>query len=292
MRIAVRFAPLAVAAGCVVAMGAHGASSTTTHGCASSAHDASAGWVATLPISWHLLGFSDGARHIGAVGSQFSNVELPPPRLVAGYPTQVNNRALPARGVGLIIATDNDSALSRHDVAALPLPVPGAPRSHWEMGSAPAGEPYMETQWFRIACTQFIATAKIGPAASRGTLGQLSNIIASLHQQPEQRFASDDGLITGSLTVCCDANGSTPEPGTVVIRAPNRSGYVVDVGHSGQFSVSLPPGRYRVVGGIPTLGWQIGRCIAIPARSSSPPAEPAIVKAGARTNVIVNCQGQ
>jgi hypothetical protein len=150
----------------------------------------------------------------------------------------------------------------------------------------------METRWFRIDCTQFVASAKIGPAASRSTLGQLSSIIASHREQPQRQPASGDGLIAGRLTVCCDATGSTPEPGTVVIGGPGGSDHVVDVARSGRFSVSLPPGRYSVVGGIPTLGWSIGRCVAIRARSSAPPAEPVIVKADARTDVIVNCQGQ
>lgn len=92
--------------------------------------------------------------------------------------------------------------------------------------------------------------------------------------------------------MCCDAYGSTREAGIVLMRSANGADHVVHVARSGEFSISLPPGRYWVVGGIPTLDWNIGRCLAIPASSDSPPAEPAIVRAAARTNVIVSCQGQ
>jgi hypothetical protein len=233
------------------------------------------------------------AGKIGSVGEQFSNVALPAPRLIAGYPIQVNNNVLPARGIGLIIATDNDPRLSRRDVAVLPLPLPDTPHDRWDVGSALGGEPYLETLRFRVACTTFIASAKVGPDASHGAVQQLASIVESLRQRPARgRLATRNGLITGTLSVCCDAYGRTPEAGVVVIGASNGTDRVVHVGRSGRFSVSLLRGRYSIVGGIPTLGWSIGSCTAIRARSNSPPAEPAIVKAGARTNVIVNCQGQ
>jgi hypothetical protein len=294
MRIAVRLVPVIVAIAALVAIGAAGGASgrlpSDAH-CPSSGQGASGAWAARIPAGWRVVGFSDSTGRIHAGGTQLSDVALPAPRLVAGYPIQVNGGVLPKRGIGLIIATDTDPTQPPTDVAALPLPSPGGDR--WSVGSAPAGAPYLETLWFRIGCTRFIASAKIGPDVSRGALRQLASVIESVRPQPARdRLAPEDGMLSGSLSVCCDAHGRTPEAGIVLIRASDGIGNVVQVGRSGDFSIPLAPGRYQIVGGIPRLGWRIGECVAVPARPGASPAEPRIVRAHARTRVIVNCQGQ
>jgi hypothetical protein len=294
MRIAVRLLPVVVAIAAVLAIGAAGgASRPVSDGahCQSSGQGAPAGWATRIPAGWHVVGFSESSGSIRASGTQLSDVALPAPRLVAGYPIQVNGGVLPKRGIGLIIATDTDPTQAPSDVSALPLPSPSGDR--WSVGSALAGAPYLETLWFRIACTRLIASAKIGPDVSRGALRQLAGVIESVREQPARgRQSPEDGLISGSLSVCCDAHGRTPEDGIVLIRASDGAGYAVQVGRSGDFAIPLAPGHYRIVGGIPRLGWPLGECIALPARSSGSPAEPTIVRAHTRTRVIVNCQGQ
>src|SRR6266700_4941132 len=61
----------------------------------------SAGWVIEVPPGWHAVRFSDSKDVITSAGVQLSNVQLPPPTLVPGFPIQVNGSVLPARGVGL-----------------------------------------------------------------------------------------------------------------------------------------------------------------------------------------------
>jgi hypothetical protein len=137
-----------------------------------------AGWTIEVPPGWHAVRFSDARDGITAAGVQLSNVQLPPPTLIPGYPIQVNTQVLPGRGVGLIIATDTDPSLSRGYVTAPPLPAPSG--QYWTTGSASAGAAYMQTLWFRVSDTTFIACAKIGPKAASGDLQAIAAIIRSL----------------------------------------------------------------------------------------------------------------
>ena len=106
---------------------------------------------------------TDSRNGITAAGVQLSNVKLPPPSLIPGYPIQVNNRVLPARGVGLIIAADPDRRLSHGLVSKPPLPAPDS--RYWMIGSALGGGQYMEALCFRVEGKVFIACAKVGPHA-------------------------------------------------------------------------------------------------------------------------------
>jgi hypothetical protein len=136
----------------------------------------SAGWTVDVPPGWHVDRFSDSKDSITAAGAQLSNVRLPAPSLIPGYPIQVNDTVLPAGGVDLIIATDSDPALSHGTLEVPPLPYPEA----WAKESAPAGTPYIETLWFRAGGTTFLATAKIGPGATSADLKALAGIVHSL----------------------------------------------------------------------------------------------------------------
>lgn len=100
----------------------------------------------------------------------------------------------------------------------------------------------------------------------------------------------ENGRLSGVLEVCCNAQGSTPEPGVVVIRARSGTHQRVKVPRSGRFSLREAPGRYRVVGGIPSLGWRLGRC-RVP---GGPPLGERRVRiyADNTTHVAVICQGQ
>jgi len=138
-------------------------------------HDSS-GWSITVPPGWHAVHFSDSKNGVTSAGMQLSNVRLPLPSLLPGYPIQVNGRVLPARGVGLIIATDTDPKLPPDQVAMLPLTYPDG----WMAGSAPAGSSYMDVLWFRAHGMTFIATAKIGPRATKRDLKTVATAIRSL----------------------------------------------------------------------------------------------------------------
>ena len=48
------------------------------------------------------------------------------------------------------------------------------------MGSAPAGAPYLETLWFRVHGTTFVACAKIGSKATSSDLKAVAAIVQSL----------------------------------------------------------------------------------------------------------------
>jgi len=143
----------------------------------------SAGWTIKVPPGWHTVQFSDSKDGITSAGVQLSNVKLPPPTLVPGFPIQVNGQVLPAHGVGLIIATDTDPKLSHGPMAVPPLPGPHAPNGwkYWNAGSAPADSPYIEILWFHAHSATFIACAKIGPRATSGDLKAVAAVVQSLH---------------------------------------------------------------------------------------------------------------
>jgi hypothetical protein len=139
----------------------------------------SAGWSVKVPPGWHAVTFTHSKNGITAAGVQLSNVQLPRPALIPGYPIQVNNRVLPAGGVGLIIGADPDPKLSHGQVSEPPLPAPDG--QYWMIGSALAGTPYMEALWFRVDGKIFIACAKVGPDATKSDRNAIAAIIRSLH---------------------------------------------------------------------------------------------------------------
>jgi len=139
----------------------------------------SAGWSIKVPPGWHAVHFSATKDGITATGVQLSNVRLPLPSLVAGYPIQVNDRVLPGDGIGLIIATDPDPKLAHGRPAQKP-PLPAPNGRYWNVGSSSAGEPYIETLWFRAHGKIFIACAKIGSQTTSRQLAVVAAVIRSL----------------------------------------------------------------------------------------------------------------
>ena len=151
----------------------------------------SGGWAITVPRGWHAVPFRESMHGIVSSGVQLSNVRLPSPTIVPGFPIQVNDRVLPDQGIGLIIAMDKDLRLSPTPMASLPLPSPnGGPRQQWAVGSAPAPRgareslPYIEVLWFRIGGTDFIASAKIGSSPSGADFKALAQAVRSLRRWP------------------------------------------------------------------------------------------------------------
>ena len=169
--------PIWLAGLAVAACSAGGTASLALSHHAGIYHD-STGWSIKVPAGWHALHFSDTRDGVKATGIQLSNVRLPLPSLIPGYPIQVNNRVLPGRGIGLIIATDPDPKLSRGPVGKPPLPAPNG--RYWSIGSSLAGVPYLETLWFRADGMTFIASAKIGSLVTSHQQRVVAAVIRSL----------------------------------------------------------------------------------------------------------------
>jgi hypothetical protein len=159
------------------ACGAGGGTTSTSH--QGRTYRDSAGWTIQVPPGWHTVHFSDSEDGITSAGVQLSNVQIPPPSLIPGFPIQASGQVLPAQGVALIIATDTDAKLSHKAAAVPPLPAPDG--RYWTMGSAPGGSPYLQTLWFHAYGATFIACAKIGPRASSGDLKAVAAVVQSLH---------------------------------------------------------------------------------------------------------------
>jgi hypothetical protein len=140
-----------------------------------------AGWAIEVPAGWHVVRFGDSKGGVTSAGAQISNVRLPPPAVVPGYPIQVNGYVLPAHGVGLIIATDRDPGVAHGILAVPPLPAPAGSSKEWTIGSSLAGQPYLETLWFRADGEIFIVSVKVGASASGAALDALARIVRSLH---------------------------------------------------------------------------------------------------------------
>src|SRR5690349_19422285 len=84
--------PLIASAGCGASGGIAQAGSPQGH-----TYRDRAGWVIKIPPGWHAVRFSDAKDGITSAGVQLSNVPLPPPVLVRGFPIQANGGVLPAR---------------------------------------------------------------------------------------------------------------------------------------------------------------------------------------------------
>lgn len=157
-------------------------------------HDA-AGWVIRIPPGWHVVHFRSSKDGAMAAGVQVSNVRLPAPSVLPGFPIQASGLVLPADGISLVIATDRDPKVCRpgphrspaggtiscqRSYGSLPLKYPG----EWTMGSASAprggpGGPAIAFLWFKANGEAFIATVKTGAKASEGGINELSKIVAS-----------------------------------------------------------------------------------------------------------------
>jgi hypothetical protein len=122
------------------------------------------GWTIDMPAGWHVAPFETSKGGASARGAQVSNIELPSPSLVPGFPIQTNGDDLPADGLAIIIAIDDDPS----DVQQPPQSPPAPPLSldDFSHGSAPAGSPTLDLMWFTGNGRTFLATIKTGPNVS------------------------------------------------------------------------------------------------------------------------------
>ncbi len=182
MRLVNRFVLVLVAVGCLLTIGACGGARLATQvaGSSSRTYRDSAGWTVSVPAGWHVVRFHESSDGITAAGALISNVRLAAPPVVSGYPIQVNARVLTGRGVGLIVASGKAPKMSPGALVTPPLPSPDGPEHRWSIGSALAGDAFLETLWFRVGGRTFVASAKVGPNVSSADRHALATIIRSL----------------------------------------------------------------------------------------------------------------
>jgi hypothetical protein len=180
-------------------------------------YHAPAGWTIGLPAGWQAVPFSTSKEGATAVGVQLSNVTLPPPTMVPGYPIQTNGRVLPSDGVSLIIGTDQDPRdVQQPPQPPRPLPVPPLYNLAWRMGSAGSDSPYVQLLWFEWNRQIYIASAKVGPQSTPDERAALDEIILSLRFPSITPSASGMGisgpLIGGSYVTLTQAQGIARVP--------------------------------------------------------------------------------
>ncbi len=167
-------------------------------------HDA-AGWMIDVLPGWHVRSFRSSSNGAMAAGVQISNVPLPAPALMPGFPVQASGETLPASGVSLVIVTDTDPRVCRPG----PHPSPAGGSNHCQpswasppisfkdmnMGSSPGGTPVTSFLWVKAGGTALSLTAKFGASAfSDRWVTPVSTMLASLRTTPAtvtpQRTAS------------------------------------------------------------------------------------------------------
>jgi hypothetical protein len=141
-----------------------------------------AGWTLQVQPGWHVTPFETSEGNASAKGVQISNVALPSPAIVPGFPIQANGRDLPDDGIALIIAVDDDPG----DAQKPPQSPPQPPLAldMFLQGSAPAGSPTLDLLWFSGNGRTFLASIKSGPTSSSNDRAALQETVAFLHFEP------------------------------------------------------------------------------------------------------------
>jgi hypothetical protein len=136
------------------------------------------GWTIDVPPGWHVTPFETSKGNATASGAQVSNIELPSPSLVPGFPIQTNGGDLPADGLAIIIAIDDDP-----NDAQQPPQSPSAPPlslDDFSHGSAPGGSPTLDLMWFTGNGRTFLATIKTGPSVTSADRTALEAAVSSV----------------------------------------------------------------------------------------------------------------
>jgi hypothetical protein len=105
-------------------------------------------------------------------------VELPAPSIEPGLPIQASGADLPADGVALVIAIDEDASNGQTPPASPPSPP--LTLDEFIQGSAPAGAPSLSLLWFSGDGQTFLASIKVGPGSTSEDQANLETIVGSL----------------------------------------------------------------------------------------------------------------
>jgi hypothetical protein len=142
-------------------------------------YDDPAGWSIRVESGWRVVPFTSSTGGAKAAGAQISDVRLPPPIVRSGYPIQANGLVIPARGIALVIGTEQDPKVTPQIALVTP---PLSYPTGWVRGSST--DPSMDTIWFHAQRGEpvFIATVKIGPRVwdQPGELAVVARMIRSL----------------------------------------------------------------------------------------------------------------
>jgi hypothetical protein len=139
-----------------------------------------AGWTIRVPHGWRAIRFRESKTRVPIAGAQLSNGPLRAPFVLPGYPLQVRGVDLPAgHRVGVVIG---NSLWPKHPgrvLAKPPIPRFDRRNTHWLAYSTMG--PGMESLWFRVHGTVFIATVTFdnGP-----DLGVAARMLRSLRVVP------------------------------------------------------------------------------------------------------------
>jgi hypothetical protein len=142
-----------------------------------------AGWTVQMPPGWLVTPFETSKGDASAKGAQISDVALPPPSIVPGYPIQVNGNDLPNDGIALVIAVDDDPGFAQQPLRSPPQPP--LTLDMFAQGSAVAGSPTLDVLWFSGNGQTFLASIKSGPTSSPDDRAALQETVASLRFEPD-----------------------------------------------------------------------------------------------------------
>jgi len=245
-------------------------------------HDA-AGWMIDIPAGWHVVIFRSSKGGATAAGAQISNVALPAPTIMPGFPIQSSGEILPARGVSLVIATDNDPKLCRPGlhrsrngvVSSCQRSYASLPISFRELiwGSSPGDSPVMGSLWLKAGGKALSLTAKFGASAySDRMINPVSKMMASM------KIANSDAKLQRSASSRMPlVNGLTLTAAEALISSAVTSPrftvqQVEDALPAGLVTAQMPVNGSRLAPGSPILltvsnGDRVPACTA--------PAQPA-----------------
>jgi hypothetical protein len=144
----------------------------------SDVHEDPAGWTAEIPDGWHVLHFETTEGGASSTGTQISNVELPSPTIHERLPIQASGLDLPADGVAIVIATDDDPANVQSPPSA-----PAAPPLSMDLfaeGSSTGEGPSLSLLWFACDDEPLLLSFKQGPSLSKADRDSVDAFVRSI----------------------------------------------------------------------------------------------------------------
>jgi hypothetical protein len=144
----------------------------------SDVYEEPAGWTAQITDGWHVLHFETTKGGASSTGTQFSNVELPPPTIHERLPIQASGLGLPADAVAIVIATDDDPANVQSPPSA-----PAAPPLSMDMfaeGSSTGEGPSLSLLWFACDDQPLQISLKQGPSLSKADRDSVETFVRSI----------------------------------------------------------------------------------------------------------------
>ena len=137
-----------------------------------------AGWAAQIPDGWHVLRFETTKGGASSTGTQISNVELPSPTIHERLPIQASGLDLPADGVAIVIASDDDPSNVQSPPSA-PARPPLSMDAFLE-GSSTGEGPSLDLLWFACLDEPLLISLKQGPSLSEADRDAVETFVRSI----------------------------------------------------------------------------------------------------------------